>query len=92
MRCRKAEERITALKDELKPLAEAEQSGKELPGLETELAALEKEKERISPGGRPNHHRSRGRDQGTGRRGGADCYRSGVGGGERANCAKRLLA
>ncbi len=41
----KAEERITALKDELKPLAEAEQAGKELPELETELAALEKEKE-----------------------------------------------
>ena len=45
MRCRKAEERITALKDETKPLAEAEQAGKELPELETELAALEKEKE-----------------------------------------------
>ena len=42
---RKAEERITALKDETKPLAEAEQAGKELPGLEAELAALEKEKE-----------------------------------------------
>ena len=28
-----------------KPLAEAEQAGKELPELETELAALEKEKE-----------------------------------------------
>ena len=41
----KAEQRITALKDETKPLAEAEQAGKELPGLETELAALEKEKE-----------------------------------------------
>ena len=41
---RKAEERITALKDELKPLAEAEQAEKELPGLETEIAALEKEK------------------------------------------------
>ena len=41
---RKVDERITALKDELKPLAEAEQSGKELPGLETELAALEKER------------------------------------------------
>ena len=41
----KAEERTTALKDETKPLAEAEQAEKELPGLETELAALEKEKE-----------------------------------------------
>ena len=41
---RKAEERITALKDETKPLAEAEQAGNELPGLETELAALGKEK------------------------------------------------
>ena len=42
----KAEERTTALKDELKPLAEAEQAEKELPELETELAALEKEKEK----------------------------------------------
>ena len=41
---RKAEERIRTLKDELKPLAEAEQAGKELPGLETELAVLEKER------------------------------------------------
>ena len=41
----KAEQRITALKDETKPLAEAEQAGKELTELETELAALEKEKE-----------------------------------------------
>ncbi len=40
----KAEQRITALTDETKPLAEAEQARKELPGLETELAALEKEK------------------------------------------------
>jgi exonuclease SbcC len=40
----KADERAAALKDETKPLAEAEQAGKELPGLETELAALEKEK------------------------------------------------
>ncbi len=41
---RKADERITSLKDETKPLAEAERATKELPGLETELAALEKEK------------------------------------------------
>jgi hypothetical protein len=41
----KADQRAAALKDETKPLAEAEQAGKELPGLETELAALEKEKE-----------------------------------------------
>jgi len=41
----KAEQRVTALKDETKPLAEAEQAGKELTELETELAALEKEKE-----------------------------------------------
>jgi len=41
----KAEQRVTALKDETKPLTEAEQAGKELPGLETELAALQKEKE-----------------------------------------------
>jgi exonuclease SbcC len=41
----KADERITALKDDLKPLAEAEQAGKELAGLESEMAALEKEKE-----------------------------------------------
>ena len=54
----KAEERTTALKDELKPLAEAEQAGKELPGLETELVALEKEKEGISPGSRPNHRQA----------------------------------
>ena len=42
----KAEERTTALKDETKPLAEAEQAEKELPELEAELAALEKEKEK----------------------------------------------
>ena len=42
---KKAEERITALKHDLKPLAEAEQAGKELTQMETELAALEKEKE-----------------------------------------------
>jgi exonuclease SbcC len=41
----KAEERTAVLKDETKPLAEAEQAGKELSGLEKELAALEKEKE-----------------------------------------------
>jgi exonuclease SbcC len=41
----KAEERSMALKDGTKPLAEAEQAGKDLPGLETELVALEKEKE-----------------------------------------------
>jgi exonuclease SbcC len=40
----KAEERITALKDETKSLAEAEQAGKELTQMETELAALEKER------------------------------------------------
>ncbi|MGD0231608.1 MAG: hypothetical protein ABSC19_14860 [Syntrophorhabdales bacterium] len=42
---RRADEQITALKDELKPLAEAEQAEKELPELEAELVALEKEKE-----------------------------------------------
>ena len=42
---RKADERTAALRDETKPLAEAEQAGKELPGLEKELSALEKEKE-----------------------------------------------
>ncbi len=41
----RAEERITALKDDLRPLLEAEQAEKELPELETQLAALEKEKE-----------------------------------------------
>ncbi|OPY70730.1 MAG: Chromosome partition protein Smc [Syntrophorhabdaceae bacterium PtaU1.Bin034] len=41
----KAEERITALKDETTQLAEAEQAEKELPGLKAELTALEKEKE-----------------------------------------------
>ncbi|OPY63427.1 MAG: Chromosome partition protein Smc [Syntrophorhabdaceae bacterium PtaU1.Bin034] len=40
----KAEERITALKDETKQLMEAEQAEKELPGLKAELAALEKER------------------------------------------------
>ena len=42
---RRTDERIRVLKDETKPLAEAEQSGKELPGLDTELATLEQEKE-----------------------------------------------
>ncbi len=42
---RKADERTAVLKDETKRLAEAEQAGKELPGLETELVVLEKEKE-----------------------------------------------
>ena len=41
----KADERITALKDDLRPLLEAEQAENELPELETQLAALEKEKE-----------------------------------------------
>jgi exonuclease SbcC len=41
----KAEERSTALKDGTKPLAEAEQAEKDLPGLAKDLAALEKEKE-----------------------------------------------
>ena len=40
-----AEERINVLKEDLKPLAEAEQAVKDLPELETELVALEKEKE-----------------------------------------------
>ena len=41
----RAEERVTALKDDLRPLLEAEQAEKELPELKTQLAALEKEKE-----------------------------------------------
>ena len=63
----KAEERIAALKDDTKPLAEAEQAGKELPGLETELAALEKEKEEYLLEARQDHHHDRGRDQGAGK-------------------------
>ena len=41
----KADQRAAALKDETQSLAEVEQAGKELPGLETELAALKEEKE-----------------------------------------------
>jgi exonuclease SbcC len=43
---REAEARINVLKDDVRPLPEAERAGKELPGLEMELATLEKEKER----------------------------------------------
>ena len=45
MRCRKPKNGSHVLKEDLKPLVEAEQAGKNLPALETELAALEREKE-----------------------------------------------
>ena len=88
----KAEERITALKDETKPLAEAEQAGKELPELETELAALEKEKEEYLLEADRTIAAIEAEIRVTGRRGGADCYRSRVEGSERADRAKRLRA